>query len=413
MFQMFQSLFKKTFDWLSPRLPIRLQIIHADQTVQNVGRTDSGEEIRLIIKSPSSYRRILLDPSLGFGDCYSEGKIDVPEKNDLYLLLRALFRTGTAYQPRPLRILRALPHWFMDGPDNDLAESQDNVRRHYDAHDEIIRLITGREHVYSCAFFYRPGMTLDEAQEAKLEYLLRKARPEAGLTLLDIGCGYGALVRRAAKKFGMKAFGVTLSAEQQRVARERIREEGLENSCSVSVSDYRALGSRYDRIISVGMFEHVGRRNWPVFFESAAGALAENGVFVLHSICVNKRGQRDRFIAKRIFPGFELPTFDDCVKHAAEAGLRLRHVENLQDHYRQTCLLWLANLREAKAEIVRKFGESRWRQFEVYLAGGAASFSVPGGMQLGQFVFTSAEFPWPANTGFMTDWITEHLHHKA
>ncbi|MDP2934006.1 MAG: cyclopropane-fatty-acyl-phospholipid synthase family protein [bacterium] len=406
---MFQLLFKKTLDRLSPHLPIRLKVIHADQTIQNVGRTDSNDEVCLVIKSPASYRKILFDPSLGFGDSYAMGLLDVPGKNNLYLFLRAVSQVRTIYQPTLLKSLLAILHPSFNVPNNDITNSQENVRRHYDAHDEIIRLITGREHIYSCAFFFRPGLTLDQAQEAKLEYLLRKTCPAPGLSLLDIGCGYGALVRRAAEKFGMKAYGTTLSAEQKRVALDRIRKVGLGERCFVSVSDYRMIKSRYDRIISVGMFEHVGRRNWPIFFQSVAEALAKNGVFVLHSICVNARSRQDRFISKRIFPGFELPMFDDCVKHAADAGLQLRHVENLQDHYRQTCLCWLANLQKMKAEITRKFGEFRYRQFEVYLAGGAASFSVPDEMQLGQFVFTNGQFPWPANTGFMTDWLTAHL----
>jgi cyclopropane-fatty-acyl-phospholipid synthase len=193
---------------------------------------------------------------------------------------------------------------------------------------------------------------------------------------------------------GIITFGITLSEKQLCIDRELIAAEGLEKLCHITYCDYRAIECRYDRIISVGMFEHVGRRNWPKFFPAVANVLALDGVFVLHTICRNRRAPRDPFVLKHVFPGFDLPTFVDVIHQADHAGFRLWHVENLQSHYAQTLLCWLANLKTNRERIIRAHGEYSYRLFEVFLAGGAASFSSRDGMQLGQFVFTTQRHTW-------------------
>lgn len=411
---MFQKLFSEYLENVSYGLPLDLTVVHCDGQVQRIGRTAPGiPDAVLTFRHRSAYRRVLLDPSLGFGECYAEGKLDVQGTRGLYHLLRAFYGV-LEKMPRLIKPLQALLRYGSNfGAYNDPDKCRDDAQAHYDANDEIVRIITGREHVYSCALFLRPYMTLDQAQETKIEYLLQKALCGPGMSLLDIGCGYGALMRRAAKKHGMLAYGTTLSQNQQRIAQGMITHDGLEKSCHIADCDYRAVECRYDRIISVGMFEHVGRRCWPDFFRTVARALAPDGIFVLHTVCLDRRAPRDRFILKHVFPGYELPTFTDVIGKAARAGFRLRHCENLQSHYAKTLLCWLENLRENHERIAQAYGEYRYRLFEVYLAGTAASFSVPDGMQLGQFVFTTKRRDWPANPLYFAEWIPANISPKA
>ncbi|MCL5435773.1 MAG: class I SAM-dependent methyltransferase, partial [Patescibacteria group bacterium] len=287
---MFQGMLRHLLDNLSYGLPLELTVVHCGGRVQRVGRkTPKIPEVILTFRHPAAYRRILLDHSLGFGECYAEGLIEVQGMYGLYHLLRAFYESaqGLHHWLNALPALARFGNW--PGTFNDAETSGRNAKAHYDANDEIVRLITGRNHVYSCALFLFPDMTLEQAQMAKLDYLLRKADCQPGLSLLDIGCGYGALIRRATKKYGMVAYGTTLSENQQRVGQELIAAEGLQNSCHIHECDYRDLECRYDRVISVGMFEHVGRRNWPDFFRAVCLALAPDGVFVLHTICRNRR----------------------------------------------------------------------------------------------------------------------------
>lgn len=406
---MFKLMLTHALARMSKRLPLAFTIRHLDGTSQTFGTgNDSG--IVLIIGAKAAYRRLVWSARLAFPELYAEGKIEVESPADtggLFELLRAFYALNSKdllpglgslnWLKRKLQARRNLP-----------PESARNAHDHYDANDAIVQMITGKTKQYSCAFFARPEWTLDAAQFGKMDYLLAKLDLKAGQRLLDIGCGYGGLIRRAAKAFGVKSLGVTLSGKQKAEGDRMIAEENLQAACEIRLRDYRELSGKFDRIVSVGMFEHVGGKAWKEYFGQVDTLLAESGVFVLHTVCLLRPYPMNPFIRKYIFPGAELPAIAEVLQAAEGTALQCRHFENLQGHYATTCLAWLANLRKRREDIVKRFGQWRYRAFEVYLAGGAASFSVANGMQLGQFVFTKAGADWPATAEFMTEWLSQH-----
>lgn len=405
--KMFKLVFSSALNFIGKRIPRAFSLRHFDGSVETFG-AGPGLGVTITLGSPDACRRIVQNPSLGFCELYAEGKVGVEAPagiDGLLQLLQTLYALNVQNDIPGLRTLNWLKRKFQ-ARNNPPPQSLANVRDHYDQNDEIVRMITGATKQYSCAYFARPEWSLDQAQLGKMDYLISKLRLERNTRLLDIGCGYGGLIRRAAKKLGAKSLGVTLSREQEWEGNRLIGEENLRDLCAIRFADYRNLSGTFDRIVSVGMYEHVGAKAWKEYFKQVDSLLADNGVFVLHTICLNRPRPMDSFIRRHIFPGAELPSFAEVLGAAEGTVLQCRHFENLQTHYAKTCLAWLANLRLMRQEIIKRYGEWRYRAFEIYLTGGAASFSAAGGMQLGQFVFTKGRSDWPVTTEFMTKWLS-------
>jgi cyclopropane-fatty-acyl-phospholipid synthase len=244
--------------------------------------------------------------------------------------------------------------------------------------------------VYSCAYFKTGTETLDEAQEAKLEFICRKLRLRPGETLLDIGCGWGGLVMHAAEHYGVNALGITLSEPQAELARKRIAEAGLGDRCRVEVLDYRDVPpkEKFDKIVSVGMFEHVGRKNLPLYFEQTLRHLAPGGLFLNHGIVdlaarpagaasrlAAKMWRSGSFIEKYVFPDGELVAPGDVIRFAEDAGFETRDVESLREHYALTLRHWVRRLESRHDEAVRMVGEATYRVWRLYMAGCAHGFA--------------------------------------
>lgn len=379
---MFESATKQYLAVVFSDFVNNLIVRHADESTQRLGR-NQGPTIFVYIKRPDFYRRMAFNPSVAFGEAFASE--DVTVDGDPYEFFCHLFsRTEDKRQ----EITNSIVRIFQRLTDrNGVVQSMRNVSAHYDRHDEVVRLITGRTRQYSCGYFPSPASTLDEAQEAKIGRTLDKLHLSPSDRLLDIGCGYGSLIEAAGRR-GVRCFGITLSQRQAEEAKLALGRSGLGSMCEIAVQDYRTVSESFSRIVSVGMFEHVGARHWQGFFDQVARLLEGPGVFVLHTCCFQKPRPMDGFIRKHIFPGSFIPVIGEVLTHANRAGLHVRHLENWQSHYNRTLLCWRENLAEHREEVEGRFGSEYYRTFWFYLTGCAASFAAPDRLQICQFVFT-------------------------
>jgi cyclopropane-fatty-acyl-phospholipid synthase len=308
------------------------------------------------------------------GEAYVEGHIDV--EGPIREVLRAAeglsrFLGGDKKGRRP-RLL------------NLHTKSRDAraIQYHYDVSNEFYALFLDREMVYSCAYFKTGDEDIHAAQAQKLDHICRKLRLEPGDRFLDIGCGWGALVRWAAKHYGVDATGITLSRNQHRLANERIAAEGLSERCRVLLQDYRDVPGEgaFDKIASVGMFEHVGLKNLPVYFGAIRRLLKDGGIAMNHGITSVDPDSRavglgaGEFIGKYVFPHGELPHISLALREMSAAGLEVMDVETLRLHYAKTLWHWSARLEDRLDEARRHTDEKRVRIWRTYLAGCAHAF---------------------------------------
>lgn len=335
----------------------------------------SREAPRVTVRLPrASAARHLLTPSLsGLGKAYVEGAIEVRgAARDMILVVNALARHSLRPEGRFARVARHLGH----------SKRQDAraIRYHYDVSNEFYAQFLDPELVYSCAYFERGNEDLATAQRDKIDHILRKLALRPGHTLLDIGCGWGALVLRAAQRHGARCVGVTLSENQFALAKERVRRAGLAHLVEIRLQDYRDIGGQFDRITSVGMFEHVGVRQLPAYFATLHRLLAPDGLVMNHGITTTDIDNGaapyggGAFIGQYVFPHGELAHLGTVLKAMQQGALEALDVENLRRHYARTCALWSDNF-EAGAERIRALaGDKRYRIWQVYLAGCSYAF---------------------------------------
>ena len=336
----------------------------------------SSEPPRVTIRVPRARAlRFLLSPSLySLGRAYVEGELDVEgHASDLIAMVNALAGTGGP----PERSARLNLFRRRHTRQRDAAA----IRYHYDVSNEFYAAWLDPSMVYSCAYFEHGDESLALAQQMKIDHILRKIDLRAGHTLLDIGCGWGALAIRAAQRFGARCVGITLSDKQARLAREQVARAGLQDRIEIRVEDYRDVSGSFDRITSVGMFEHVGIAQLPAYFRKIQQLLTENGVVMNHGITSTDTRNREvphgagEFIQRYVFPHGELAHLGTVVQAMQEGGLEVRDVENLRRHYARTCALWAENF-ENRSEQIRRLTDARhFRIWRVYLAGCAHAFA--------------------------------------
>ena len=358
---------------------------HAGQAMPLTIELPSGRRIEMGPKPTVLLRlrsapaiRTLLNPTLGnLGTAYVEGDIDLegPIDDILEVGVRLSSSTGgeTFTKPEAGLLTRVLAH--------SRARDKERIAYHYDVSDDFYKLFLDEHLVYSCAYFRHDDETLEQAQLNKLDHILRKVQLRPDDRLLDVGCGWGALVIRAAQQ-GARAVGVTLSENQFRFANARIAALGLSDRCEVRLQDYRDIPEvgGYDKIVSVGMFEHVGVKNLPIYFERLHKLLRDGGAMLMHGITATHPERRQvgrgagEFIDRYVFPDGELPHVSAVLRAMAEQGFEVVDAESLRRHYAKTLMHWARRLDDHPAEAVASAGEKRFRIWRVYLAGCGVGF---------------------------------------
>ncbi|MEM7190380.1 MAG: cyclopropane-fatty-acyl-phospholipid synthase family protein [Pseudomonadota bacterium] len=347
---------------------------------------------------PSLLRRPTLDRAIRH---YAHGRLDI--EGGTWVDIGAPFSLDNTYKRRArklpkaklLRILAPLLVAKGDHPDASRGydgdadgqarasgENRQMIQFHYDVGDEFYRLFLDPEMQYSCAYFPEGVETLEDAQQAKLDMICRKLRLSEGQTLLDIGCGWGGLIRHAAKHYGVRAHGITLSEAQAETARARIQADGLSDQITVEIVDYRDHEGQYDRIASVGMYEHIGLKNIPHYFSKVRSLLKSDGIFINHAISRGAKRKKTRFskrpeqraLQKYIFPGGELDDIGNTVAEMEKAKFEVHDVEGWRRHYARTCKIWCERLTARRAEAELIVGEQTYRLWAAYLGGCSLAF---------------------------------------
>jgi len=320
-------------------------------------------------------RSVLLDPELHLGEAYMDGTF-VVEQGSIADVLAILLRQERIGPPRwamPLKMVRYLLRRLQQF--NPRSRSRRNVAHHYDLDGRLYKLFLDADQQYSCAYFETPDQSLDDAQLAKRRHLAAKLWVKPGVNVLDIGCGWGGLALYLAEMGGVGVTGITLSQEQHARAQQRAIERGRAEDAIFRLEDYRDVVGRFDRIVSVGMFEHVGVGYYDTFFHKCAQILQEDGVFLLHTI--GRSGPpsvTNPWIAKYIFPGGYIPALSEVLPAIQRARLVVTDVEILQLHYAETLKAWRARFVAHREEIERLYDKRFVRMWEFYLASSEMAF---------------------------------------
>lgn len=334
----------------------------------------NGEPVTVRFLTSTAQRRLLLDPELALGEIIMDGTMVVERGNMADLLAVCLSQPDMA--PRWARLqwwLRRLTRSLRQF--NPRKRSRHNVAHHYDLDGRLYSLFLDADKQYSCAYFERPDATLDDAQLAKKRHLAAKLVIEPGHRLLDIGCGWGGLGLYLAEMTGADVTGVTLSTQQLQVASARAEERNLAHVARFRLQDYRDIPGPFDRIVSVGMFEHVGVDHYDTFFRRCAELLDDDGVMVLHSIGRPEGpGITNPWIVKYIFPGGYIPALSEVLPAIERAGLLVSDIEILRLHYAETLKAWRERFMARRDEAVRLYDERFARMWEFYLAASEMSF---------------------------------------
>jgi len=330
--------------------------------------------VTLRVPRSAAMRKLANMDLAALGKAYVEGDLDLvgPIDEALRAAEALARRWGKSVKGRLPRLAR-----------HDRARDAEAIRFHYDVSNDFYRLWLDARMVYSCAYYREGGETLEAAQEAKLDHICRKLRLAPGERFLDIGCGWGALVMHAAGRYGADATGITLSENQHALACERIRAAGLQDRCRVRLQDYRDVAGEgvFDKIASVGMFEHVGLKNLPLYFAAIRRLLADGGIALNHGITAVDPDSREvglgagEFVEQYVFPHGELPHLSLVLRELSAAGLEAMDVETLRLHYARTLAEWSRRL-EANLDAARRHaGDKRTRIWRLYLAGCARAFT--------------------------------------
>jgi cyclopropane-fatty-acyl-phospholipid synthase len=333
---------------------------------------------------------ILLDPELKFGEAYMDGTLVVEEGTIADVLAIAMGQTSELPQwARPQWVVRYIARRLQQF--NPRKRSRRNVAHHYDLDGRLYSLFLDADRQYSCAYFENVDESLDDAQLAKKRHLAAKLRMEPGKRVLDIGCGWGGLGLYLAEVTGADVTGVTLSQEQHAVANERAAEKGLTDRARFRLQDYRDVAGPFDRIVSVGMFEHVGVGHYETFFGKCAELLADDGVMVLHTIGRSEGpGITNPWVAKYIFPGGYIPSVSEVMRRVEISGLLISDIEILRLHYAETLKAWRERFLAHREEVERIYDQRFVRMWEFYLAASEMSFREQN-MMVMQFQFTKRQ----------------------
>lgn len=395
-------------DWFFRRAVTRGELVFTDHRgrTRQFGSPDAElGRVHIRFADAGVVRSIIADPALGAAEAFMDGRL-VIEEGDILALLQ-LFKANSRFEAGRSRIKPSLPRRAVKAAAKPLvqlnraARSRRNVAHHYDLSATLYDLFLDADRQYSCAYYTDPDNTLEQAQADKKAHLVAKLAIRPGMRVLDIGCGWGGLALYIHAKTGAEVLGITLSREQLAIARARAAAAGVADKVRFELIDYRALTGTFDRIVSVGMFEHVGTPNYRTFFAKCRELLTPDGVFLLHTIGrAGRPGTTDAFTAKYIFPGGYIPALSEIVE--GYEGLRwfASDIETLRLHYAWTLKAWYDRAVAAKAEIVALYDERFFRMWTFYLAGSFVAFRW-GGLVNYQLQFTRDRFALPVTRDYM------------
>ncbi len=352
-----------------------LQVTTANGTTFTLG-DGSGKPVAIRFNTRRAERGILFDPELRFGEAYMDGSLVVEQGSiaDVLGVILGQRRDGRPpFWARPQWLIRYLYRRLMQF--NLRPRARRNVAHHYDLDGRLYSLFLDADRQYSCAYFEAPDQSLDDAQLAKKRHLAAKLLIERGQRALDVGCGWGGLALYLAELTGARVTGITLSQEQHAGARTRAAEKGLSDAVEFRLQDYRDINDRFDRVVSVGMFEHVGVSHYDAFFRKCASLLDDDGVMLLHSIGRSEGPNvTNPWIAKYIFPGGYIPALSEVLPAAERAGLLVTDVEILRLHYAETLKSWRERFLAHRDEAERLYDARFARMWEFYLAAAEMAF---------------------------------------
>ena len=381
----------------------RLSIIDAHGRRHEAGR--DGPKVTIRLHDQALHRRLAVNPFLSLGEAYMAGTLTI-EQGSLYEFMDICAANSLDVFRSPLgraltfgqTLLRHV-HQYNPAP-----RAQANVAHHYDLSDRLYDLFLDRDRQYSCAYFTHPHADLEQAQADKKRHLAAKLLLRPGVRVLDIGSGWGGLALSLAEAGAAEVVGITLSEHQLAVSRERARARGLADRVRFELRDYREQTGTFDRIVSVGMFEHVGIRHYPEFFRVVGGLLAEDGVAVLHAIGrMDGPGATNPWIRKYIFPGGYSPALSEVLPVVERQGLWITDIEILRLHYAETLRAWRQRFTANRAQIQALYDERFCRMWEFYLVGSELAFRRLGHMVF-QMQLARRQDAVPLTRDYITDW---------
>jgi cyclopropane-fatty-acyl-phospholipid synthase len=357
-----------------------LTVIGADGKRTEFG-DGSGEPVVVRFHDRTVSTEIAFNPYLKLGEAFMDGRLTIDKPATIYELLDILTgNLGTNFAGPVFEAYGALRRMKRRiDQHNPVGKAEKNVAHHYDLDGGIYDLFLDRDKQYSCAYFQRPDMTLEEAQHAKKRHIAAKLAIEPGMRVLDIGCGWGGMALTLAEETGAEVVGVTLSREQLKVAQRRAEERGLADKVEFRLQDYRLIKEDFDRVVSVGMFEHVGVGHYREYFNGVMNLLNSDGVALIHTIGrLDGPGSTNPWIAKYIFPGGYIPALSEMSGVVERSGLFMTDVEILRLHYAETLREWRRRFMERRETAARIYDERFCRMWEFYLAGSETSFRNEG-----------------------------------
>jgi len=346
----------------------KLEIIDYKGNSHNYGEGENFCKIRLTNKSIEN--KLFYNPSLYLGEGYMNEEITIEEGNlDIFLKIITASYADYISQNKAFKFTEFISTFFKSFQQiNKLVKSKQNVAHHYDLNEDLYKLFLDKDMQYSCAYFHNENINLDQAQFDKKKHIIEKLQIRENMTVLDIGCGWGGMALQIAKDTGANVKGITLSENQIATAKRRAQEEGLNEKVTFALQDYRHETNKYDRIVSVGMFEHVGVNYYPVFFSKTYEILKESGVFLLHTIGqTSSPTATSSWIRKYIFPGGYIPSLSEILNVTERQNINITDIEVLRLHYAYTLENWYQNTMKNKDAIVNMFDKRFLRMWEFYL----------------------------------------------